>query len=618
MTRGYRRVWRGARRGQVMPLFALIIMVLMGGLVLGVDLSRLRAEAESVQRAANAAALAGVVYLPDFADSAYTRASEEAKKNGFVSGQRGVTVTPSRVTGYAGRLKVTINEPVPLAFGGVFGLIPRTVSRAATAEFDLPLELGAPDYVLGYPHFPTSLTSSGTDTQGFYLIARGPYGQQENGDAYSQYFESYNTAGDGAFKVSSNFDVTATQAITDDTNPCHSADPAAPQGCSSVHTNPDAANAKFTGYDYVVDNPFTPTLVVKIFDPYYEGPFNADSGNSLSNAGKFPDQTGCGDGGTGVKFCTPTDITNTEQTDFPVALKFTLSGPYQTLLDTTPRDVKVTATTAISSSAYTCAGDCVLSYPFTAGDDPAHAQCHPLASSPAGSCVGKTSPYAYHFLNYAIIHQGIYHIHVQSTANVGKPFDGVYGTGGNAFGLAVCADTPVLGNSTDPSAGGAAVSDPHGTTGWDPASCPNPNPTPSQNPTDNQTACSYAGTAPPGGCVHIYATQRMCIINILSNGRSIIPLGYVPPEYDGKTLDVRLYDPGDVSGSANTMTVLTPAGDPSHPNGTLNNGYPAALDYTFSGAPTDLNSGYNVVAPYPLKKSGGRYTEATESGPDGA
>ncbi len=151
MTRGYGRRWRGARRGQVMPLFALIIMVLMGGLVLGVDLSRLRAEAESVQRAANAAALAGVVYLPDFADSAYTRADEEAKKNGFVSGQRGVTVTPSRVPNYDGRLKVTISEPVPLAFGGVFGLIPQTVNRSATAEFDLSIATGRPRLRPGLP-----------------------------------------------------------------------------------------------------------------------------------------------------------------------------------------------------------------------------------------------------------------------------------------------------------------------------------------------------------------------------------------------------------------------------------------------------------------------------------
>ncbi|MDQ2828997.1 MAG: pilus assembly protein TadG-related protein [Chloroflexota bacterium] len=603
MTRGYGRMWRGARRGQVMPLFALIIMVLMGGLVLGVDLSRLRAEAESVQRAANAAALAGVVYLPDFADSAYTRASEEAKKNGFVSGQRGVTVTPSRVPNYDGRLKVTISEPVPLAFGGVFGLIPQTVNRSATAEFDLPLQLGAPDYVLGYPKFPTSLTSSGTDTQGFYLIARGPYGLQENGDAYSQYFESYN----GGYRVPSGKD------ISNDYNPCTlPTDTTIPtvQNCSYLTANPDVKRiGGFTdGYDYVVDNPTTQTVVLKIFDPYDEGAFQNDGGgvfnSNVANSGSanngFPDQWGCNSGNT--NFCRPKDVanvepfTNTSNTNyFPTALQFSLSGPYQTLVDTSQRTITATPTISVTgtSGGYTCATDCVISAPFTAGDDPTHAQC-PQSGSVI-SCSGKISPYAYKFLNYAIIHQGIYHIHVRSVPNVGAPFAGVYGAGGNVFALAACADTNrTLGTPTDPSAGGvhgAAVSDPYGTSGWDPSSCTNPNAaTPS---------CAYAGTAPPGGCVHIYAVQRMCIINILSNGRSLIPLGYVPPEYDGKTLQVSLYDIGDVSGGSNTISVLTPAGDPTHPNGTLNppiTGYPASLDYSFSGAPTDLSSGFNVTA----------------------
>src|SRR5579875_3159292 len=100
MTTGRHTGHRGGGRGQMMVVFGLTLFVFVGAMMLGVDLSRLRAEAENAQRAANAAALAGVVYLPDYQSDAFTRAYEEAGKNGFVDGQKGVTVTPSRVPPY--------------------------------------------------------------------------------------------------------------------------------------------------------------------------------------------------------------------------------------------------------------------------------------------------------------------------------------------------------------------------------------------------------------------------------------------------------------------------------------------------------------------------------------
>src|SRR5579871_4521919 len=53
-------IWTRGRRGQMMVVFGLTLSIFMGALMLGVDLSRLRTEAENAQRAANAAALAGV------------------------------------------------------------------------------------------------------------------------------------------------------------------------------------------------------------------------------------------------------------------------------------------------------------------------------------------------------------------------------------------------------------------------------------------------------------------------------------------------------------------------------------------------------------------------------
>lgn len=597
-----------------MVVFALTLTVFIGAMMLGVDLSRLRAEAENAQRVANASALAGVVFLPNFPSSAYSRATSEAKKNGFVSTTtNGVVISPTIDGGYSNRLKVTVTEPVSLVFGKIFGLGPRTISRTSVAEFAEPLEMGASDYVLGYAPFPTSIvtpTSAMTPTQGFYLMARGPYGQQENGDAYSQYFESFNNGGLNPSGSNS----------TSYTDPC-STNPTS--DCSGLTTNPDRKAIGFNGYDFVVDNPFTHTLVVKIFDPFDEGPLDTSAitatnkpSNHLPPApynNGLPDQYSCAAGNTHI--CD-------SPAPYPVALNFTLTGPYQTTYDTTPKPVVVAPANSLNTAGtVTCGADCVLSNnsdgSFTAGDDPTHTACMAVA----GMCGATPSPYAYKFLNYAIItHQGLYHIHVTTGLNTTGPgeFLNKYGNGGNAFGLAACADpVPVLGTFSNPggsaSAGYPATSDPapgisggSGSATWDPNSCPNPN-----SFSGAPAACAHPGTAPADTCVHIYAVNRMCVYNNLqgagsSHASALVPLGYVPPAYAGKTLHIRLYDVGDISthdspatsaSANNSVEVLTPAGDLTHntsiagsfttntpPSSTT--AFSSTLDYYWDVAPT--------------------------------
>lgn len=615
--------WKGALRGQMMPLFALTMVVFIGALATGIDLSRLRTAAESAQRAVNAAALAGVVFLPDYQSNAYTRAQEEARKNGFTDGQNNVSVTPQRVSGYTGRLKVTITEQVPLIFGGLLGLGQQTLSRTATAEYDQPLQMGAPDYVLGYAPFPTSLVN-GTSGQGFYLEARGPYGMQENGDAYSQYYESYSGA---TFSPASG-------ASTYLYDPCttSSSGPVSANHCQGLTANPDLAQWQQTNpnkqfyYDYVVYNPFANhPLIVKIFDPYDEGALNgATKGSSTTGSleklslvapygNKFIDQWGCSNGGT--HFCD--QQTGGPSSPFPTALRFSLYGPYQTLADTSGSEISKTPATGSD----TCAQDCVIAPDFVTGDDPAHVACATNSTcSPS-----TTTKYAYKFLNYAIIYgKGYYHIRVQTTASTDSYYSGKFGTGGNVFGLAACdaSSNAVIGTPSDPSDQNKAVSDPYNSTGsgaianyWNANACPNPNPA-NQYTTVNgsqvsyQSACSNSATAPPDGCVHIFANGRMAMYTNIAGGSytspspSLVPLGYVPGDYAGKTLQIRLFDVGDVSGGCvsgvcnNTIQVLTPAGDLTHNAGDQvstsaninNNGYPSNLAYTYSARPTDCGN----------------------------
>lgn len=604
----------GARRGQITALFGLTLFIMIGALALGIDLSRLRAEAENAQRAANAAALAGVVFLPDFTDSARYRALEEARKNGFVGGHNGVAISAVPVPGFSNRLKVTISEPVGLFFGAALGLPRLNVSRTAVAEYSLPLEMGSPDYVMGYPFYPTTLvtpTTSMTPTEGYYLEIRGNYGFQDNGDAYSSFFEAYPGGTRFATNVGAAIGYTTSPPFPNDGTSGCTFQAAA---CGTVRPNPDRLATSFTGYDYVIDDPLTNTLVVKIFNPFDEtsyyknavgnlklslpiaqpldalgGTYNVDNSTNGNNHGRWIDSAG------------PSGSFNNFQKAATTSLQWQLYGPGTTatdasmpLIQTTPASATAQGRSCTAPAGPT-ASNCVIdsSGSWVAGEDPTVAKC----SANSKCYEANPSPYAYQFLNYAIIHgKGVYRLHVSATVNV----DGSYGTNGKLFGLAVCSAVPTLGSpsnvpatlgtDTDPSNGGLATTDPYtmagATPGWNPAACASPN-----VDATGYGVCANPNLSQPGQCVHIYGLGRMCVDNILSGGTSLIPLGYVPPEYGGKTLVVRLYDVGDVSGANDYLEPLTPAGDLQHldgnPNPATSGGFPSSLNYSFQAAPTD-------------------------------
>ena len=73
----------------MLVLFVVSIFVLTGITAIVVDVSWYWANTLRVQRAADAAALAGVVWLPGDAGTAYTRAMNEATKNGYTDGSAG-------------------------------------------------------------------------------------------------------------------------------------------------------------------------------------------------------------------------------------------------------------------------------------------------------------------------------------------------------------------------------------------------------------------------------------------------------------------------------------------------------------------------------------------------
>jgi hypothetical protein len=164
------------QRGYVMWMTAITMMLLLTASAFAVDLGSIYARASRVQRAADAAAMAGVVWMPgDFA-RATTEALSIAAKNGFTTG---VTVAP--VPGNSYRLRVTIvDSKAPRFFSVMLTSAPATLARSSVAEFLPTVPLGSPENRLGNDPLDTPPYVA-------YLWGSisGPYTDMNNGDPFA-------------------------------------------------------------------------------------------------------------------------------------------------------------------------------------------------------------------------------------------------------------------------------------------------------------------------------------------------------------------------------------------------------------------------------------------------
>jgi hypothetical protein len=155
---------------------AFTMTVLLTSSAFAVDLGSLYARASRIQRAADAAAMAGVVWMPGDLARATTEALDIAAKNGFSTG-----VTVAAVPGNSYRLKVTIVDPnVRRFFSVMLSATPLSITRSSTAEFLPTVPLGSPENRLGndplaVPPYVAYLWAS----------ISGPYTDRNNGDPFA-------------------------------------------------------------------------------------------------------------------------------------------------------------------------------------------------------------------------------------------------------------------------------------------------------------------------------------------------------------------------------------------------------------------------------------------------
>ncbi len=176
-----RTPWRRKTRQErgiamVWMALTLLTMVLFAGFA--VDVSNWYLRAQRIQRAADAAAHAGVSFLPADLGTATTTAKKEAALNGY--GEGGSLNTAIAVTQEPNpnRLRVKITTDVPSYFLGLIGINKVRMTRQAVAEYIAPVPMGSPENKLGND------PARGQNSPQFWINIAAPNSTKVSGDRY--------------------------------------------------------------------------------------------------------------------------------------------------------------------------------------------------------------------------------------------------------------------------------------------------------------------------------------------------------------------------------------------------------------------------------------------------
>jgi putative Flp pilus-assembly TadE/G-like protein len=190
-------------RGQSLIIIALFFSLFMAIVGIAVDIAWFQFNVDRIQRAADAGALAGVVYLPGNLPGAQTSAVAAIKRNGYQNGVAGATVTVVKEPGNDKMLRATVTSPVRTFFARMFGIANFAGSRYSRAEFILPVPMGSPQNYYGInvlcddgdtppacAQVPDAVTAAPLTPLGFFGGVEFRGGDRANGDAYSTYYNA--------------------------------------------------------------------------------------------------------------------------------------------------------------------------------------------------------------------------------------------------------------------------------------------------------------------------------------------------------------------------------------------------------------------------------------------
>lgn len=175
-----RRPDGGASRpesGFAMVWFGLLLTILMAMAGAAVDLWNWWYNGTEQQRAADAAALAGVVFLPGAETQARTMATEIAVANGVDPAALTIETSSDDGSLAANELRVTVDRRVDTQFLHLIGVDFANIRRDATAEYNTRLPMGSPEDTMGRD------PEQGLDP-GFYVSVSGVSEEKIGGDRF--------------------------------------------------------------------------------------------------------------------------------------------------------------------------------------------------------------------------------------------------------------------------------------------------------------------------------------------------------------------------------------------------------------------------------------------------
>jgi hypothetical protein len=169
-------------RGFVLAWMAVMMVVLLSMAGLALDLAHWYVVANKAQKAADAAALAGAVYLPENTAGGISTAVAIAGNNGFTANSR--TTVDAHVGTRPTQLEVDVTTTVDNFFGQLMGQTSQTITRSATAEFERPVPLGSPANSFGNQPGDNGFSTNPVDHPGYWANVFGPMSDKSKGDAH--------------------------------------------------------------------------------------------------------------------------------------------------------------------------------------------------------------------------------------------------------------------------------------------------------------------------------------------------------------------------------------------------------------------------------------------------
>jgi len=190
-------------KGAALPFVAVMLVLLIGMAAFAIDLGWIFLSSSRVQRAADSAALAGVVYLPSDTTNVSAFAVNGAQANGYsvgtVNGNPTGTGGPDDLAWQAladNKLEVTLESQIDTFFLKVLGFDSLDIARMATAEYIKPVPLGSPGNCFGigtlgsgiFSTLPSGASAAADlcddSVQNFWGAANGRRTAKQHGDPY--------------------------------------------------------------------------------------------------------------------------------------------------------------------------------------------------------------------------------------------------------------------------------------------------------------------------------------------------------------------------------------------------------------------------------------------------